>query len=81
MKYEIYSCRFDIPERLYTSFEADTDEEAMERFQDIRADPSMAWESLRMIEVVVERQTRRIASLNRMSGDGKVKTFFKDDDQ
>tara|TARA_Y100000034_G_C6828569_1_gene373831 strand:+ start:471 stop:701 length:231 start_codon:yes stop_codon:yes gene_type:complete len=76
MKYEVYSCRWDVNESLYTSFDAETDEEAVGRFREIVAEPSNAWETMRMIQVVVERKTKAVASLNRMSGgDGKVKVF------
>lgn len=71
MRYEVYNCRADVEERLYTTFEADSDEEAVARFQDIRARPDLAWDSLRMIQVVVERKTRCVAILNRMEAMAK----------
>ncbi len=63
MQYEIHRGRFDVEESLWTSFEADTDEEAIERLKQEKANPSNAWDNMRLIEVVVKRQTRQVETL------------------
>jgi len=62
MKYEVYHARHDIPEKLYTRFEADSDQEAMIKFTEIRCSPNLQWDWIRMVEVIQERQTRGVAS-------------------
>lgn len=56
MKYEIYSGRFDIPESLYTSFDADSDCDAIDRLAELKAKESNAWDEMRLVEVVVEKK-------------------------
>lgn len=60
MKFEIYTSRFDVPETLYTSFEAETDEIALKRLEEVKQRPSLAWDNIRMIEVQEERKVRKI---------------------
>lgn len=65
MRYEVYSGRFDIAETLYSSFDVDTEEEAVERFKKITEKKENAWDSMRIIQVIVERKAKPIASINR----------------
>lgn len=65
MRYEVYSGRFDIAETLYSAFDVDTEEEAVERFKKIAEKKENAWDSMRIIQVFVERKVKPIASINR----------------
>ena len=79
MRYEVYSCRFDIAEHLYTVFDAESDAEAIGRFREIVARPDNAWESMRMIQVIQERKVKSIAVINRMDEvDAKVVIHSKE---
>lgn len=75
MKYEVYTSRFDVEEELYTTFNADSDEEAIRYFYELKGDKNLDWENLHMIQVQIERKTRPVASLNRM-GDNKNKVII-----
>lgn len=78
MKYEVYSCRADVSESLYTVFDVSSDEEAIERFRNIVAKPSNAWDTMRMIRVEIERKTKPIAGINRMDGEKEVNVYGKE---
>lgn len=79
MQYEVYTSRFDVPEELYMSFRAETHEEAIRKFYELKGKESLAWDSLRMVQVVTERKERPVASLSRMPGcDDKDKVIIHD---
>ncbi len=48
-KYRIYTGRFDIRETVYMEFEAPTDAAAATKFAAIAAEPSNAWDNMRVI--------------------------------
>ena len=61
-RYEVFSSRHDVAEHLYTSFIAGSDEEALLKFTEIKCKPDMAWERLRMVEVLQERKERFVVT-------------------
>jgi hypothetical protein len=61
MHYRVYRSRFDISESKYTEFDADSDVEAVQKFERISAQESNGWDNMRLIEVVVIEQTRHVA--------------------
>lgn len=61
--YEIYSGRFDIPESLYTSFSASSDEKAIALLEESKALESNSWNTMRLVEVVTKRVERHIKML------------------
>jgi hypothetical protein len=61
-KYRVMNGRFDRPETLYTTFQARSDEEAKERFEEYKSEPSLQWDRLRLVRVDQEEITSNVDS-------------------
>lgn len=50
-EYKVMACRYDEPERMWTSFRAENDDEARGHFEQYKNEPSLAWDRVRLVRV------------------------------
>lgn len=62
MKYEIYTARDDVEERLHCTFQAESDEKALAIFEMYKHSEELSWDFLRLVKVIQERVTENIAT-------------------
>ncbi len=51
MDYKVITSRSDVPEELYTVFEATNDNEAREHFEKYKKNPTLQWDTVRLLRI------------------------------
>ena len=60
LTYRVMHGRFDVPETLYTTFQARNDDEAKTRFEEYKSAPNLSFDLLRLVRVDQEEITTNI---------------------